>query len=197
MNTWFTADPHFGHGNIVRYCNRPFKDSVEMDKTIIGNWNSIVAKEDLVYLIGDFCFGKSDDVFDYYFKQLNGLIVFVKGNHDRLAWKNREKFYSYSEGYREININDRDITLNHYAQVVWNKKHFGAWMLCGHSHYNLTATHKDSTVLGKILDVGLDGNNFFPYSFSEINAIMEKKPEFTSIAEFNDHHSSGRIKTQI
>ena len=76
--------------------------------------------------------------------------------------------------------------------MTWNKKHHGAWMLCGHSHYNLPATRKDANCLGKILDVGVDGNNFTPYSFDEISIIMEKKSSDTSIVQLNDHHRSLR-----
>lgn len=27
MTRWFTADLHFGHTNIIRYCERPFADA--------------------------------------------------------------------------------------------------------------------------------------------------------------------------
>lgn len=39
-NVWFTADTHFGHGDIIKYCNRPFlaeidKEALERD----GAWH--------------------------------------------------------------------------------------------------------------------------------------------------------------
>ena len=38
-NIWFTADFHFGHSNIIRYCNRPFQSVEEMDQTILDRLN--------------------------------------------------------------------------------------------------------------------------------------------------------------
>ncbi len=94
MNHWFTADTHFGHANIIKYCNRPFGSSVEMNETMISNWNKVVQPGDIVYHLGDFCFGRKGYEFDIYFNRLNGLIVFIKGNHDKTTWKkHRNKFY--------------------------------------------------------------------------------------------------------
>ncbi len=170
MNYWFTGDTHFGHANIIKYCNRPFKDSVEMNETIISNWNKVVKRDDLVYHLGDFCFGKTDAEFDIYFKRLNGLIVFIKGNHDRLAWKNRHKFYAYHDSYHEIEIGEQNITLCHYAMRVWNKSHYSAWHLYGHSHGSLS---DDPHSLS--FDCGVDCHNFTPINLEQVKEIMSKK----------------------
>ena len=42
---FFTSDTHFNHTNIIRYCDRPFKSTDEMNEKLIGNWNSAVGPE--------------------------------------------------------------------------------------------------------------------------------------------------------
>ena len=54
--TFYTADLHLGHANIIRYCNRPFKDIDRMNDVLISNWNSRVKSGDTVIHNGDFCF---------------------------------------------------------------------------------------------------------------------------------------------
>ena len=76
---YLIANTHFNHNNIIKYCNRPFKDIEEMNKSIINNWNSIVDKDDIVYHLGDFLLG--DNISDFVSK-LNGKIYLVRGNHD-------------------------------------------------------------------------------------------------------------------
>ena len=78
---FFTADPHFGHTNIIRYENRPFASAEEMDQELIRRWNETVSPEDTVYLLGDFSFygkEKSTEILS----ALQGHIRLVMGNHD-------------------------------------------------------------------------------------------------------------------
>lgn len=46
---FFTSDTHFYHGNIIRFCNRPFEDVEMMNETIISNWNNTVGLDDTVF----------------------------------------------------------------------------------------------------------------------------------------------------
>lgn len=53
---YFTADTHFGHENVIRFCGRPFSCAAEMDEALIANWNSRVKGNDTVYILGDMFF---------------------------------------------------------------------------------------------------------------------------------------------
>ncbi|WP_368900711.1 metallophosphoesterase [Oceanobacillus oncorhynchi] len=81
MTNWYTSDSHFYHKSVIDFCNRPFSDVDEMNAAMIESWNQVVGKSDIVYHLGDFCFGgieKWTEILD----QLNGEIILIKGNHD-------------------------------------------------------------------------------------------------------------------
>jgi len=81
MKTFYIADTHFGHKNIIKYCNRPFEDALTMDATMIENWNKVVTPEDTVIHIGDFAlcnFERAKGILE----MLNGYKILVNGNHD-------------------------------------------------------------------------------------------------------------------
>lgn len=81
---WVIADTHFGHTNVIKYENRPFKDAQDMDEKLIANWNNTVAKEDIVYMLGDFTLSRNKEYIKSLLQRLNGKIVLVMGNHDSL-----------------------------------------------------------------------------------------------------------------
>ena len=49
---YYIADMHFGHTNVLRFDNRPFPDTAQMDDTLIQNWNGRVTSDDTVYVLG-------------------------------------------------------------------------------------------------------------------------------------------------
>lgn len=80
MKTFFTSDTHFGHKAIIGYDEAPFGSIEEYDEALIERWNSVVGENDIVYHLGDFCFGNHAET---YLRRLNGHKVLVMGNHDQ------------------------------------------------------------------------------------------------------------------
>ena len=82
MKTFFTADTHFNHANVIKYCARPFASIDEMNREMIARWNAVVGAKDTVYHLGDFAMGKPTE-WPSFLRQLNGAKKFLsRGNHD-------------------------------------------------------------------------------------------------------------------
>lgn len=161
-NIFFTSDQHYGHYNIIRYCNRPFETLEEMDQELIKRHNEVVSPKDTVYHLGDFCFSKTkSEAYQKYINKLNGANIFIRGSHDYWLPKNHRMII-------EKKINNVYITMCHYAMRVWPRSHYGSWHLYGHSHGKLDTP-------GKTLDVGVDSHDFYPVSFDKIVQIMKDK----------------------
>jgi calcineurin-like phosphoesterase family protein len=86
MNIWITSDLHFDHANIIKFCDRPFKDVSDMNQKLIEYWNMFVKPEDHVYNLGDVTLQRGGKVQQARLKelvsQLNGHKRLILGNHD-------------------------------------------------------------------------------------------------------------------
>jgi calcineurin-like phosphoesterase family protein len=161
---WFTADLHLGHTNIIKYCNRPFSSVGAMDEELISRWNSQVDIGDTVYNIGDFCFGDPQK----YIKRLIGKIYFLRGSHD----KNMQGHLLANDIITISPLNDeygnpRKIVMGHYAMRSWPLSHYASYHLFGHHHGKLEP-------YGLSFDVGVDTNDFYPYSLEDVEHKMSK-----------------------
>ena len=163
QNVFLTADTHFDHRNIIKYCNRDFNSVEEMNQTIIDNWNNVVKKNDIIYHLGDFAFNNHLK----FIKQLNGKKHLILGNHDEMS-KFLHQYFTSVQQYKVLKFVEPNITLFHYALRVWHKSHFGAYHAYGHSHGTLPS-------IGKSHDVGVDTNNFKPYALEDLNEIFRNK----------------------
>lgn len=79
MRYFFTADTHFGHSNIIKYCSRPFSNIKDHDDWLVWAWNSTVNYNDIVFHLGDLA---HKSVGSKYIDRLNGRLILIRGNHD-------------------------------------------------------------------------------------------------------------------
>ena len=168
-NVWFTSDFHFGHFNIIRYCNRPFGNTQEMDEAITERVNECVKPNDILYFLGDFCMGRTEQVISCRKRLACRTIHFIEGNHDKTTRKQQQLFASWGV-LSEVNVAKQRIVLCHYAMRVWPYHAHGAWHLYGHSHGNLP-----DEALSLSLDVGVDTHGFRPWHFDELRVVMKAK----------------------
>ena len=79
-DTWIISDTHFGHKNIIGFCNRP----PNHEDIIIKNWHNIVDWDDTILHLGDVAFGNREGIYRWaeIIKYLPGQKLLIKGNHD-------------------------------------------------------------------------------------------------------------------
>ena len=170
-NVFFTADNHFWHRKIIKYCNRPFSSVEEMNDIMIANWNGRVSPYDVIFVVGDFAFGKTSDV-DKLLDRLHGKKVLIRGSHDKQSldahgWTDVVSDCEFKHGVLP------NIFMAHHCHKVWPKSHYGSWHLFGHSHGGL---NEYAETEGKILDVGVDSHDFAPWSLDEVKEVMKTRP---------------------
>lgn len=167
MKNLFTSDTHFGHFNIIKYCNRPFVSKGEMNDEIIRRWNAKVNPTDTVYHLGDFAFGSAAYT-KMLLERLNGKIVLIRGNHDRVKNINmfKEKgFEVYRDLYLPLGLNSH-IYLTH-RPIMPNPDICISYVLCGHIHN--TWRHLENAGL-RFINVGVDQWAFTPQTLYELMA---------------------------
>lgn len=190
-NVFFISDTHFGHGNIIRYCNRPWNvgkndktgeieidDNCieEMNEAMISNWNSTVSEKDIIWHLGDFCVGFKNQKHKYdetrrIAERLNGNKKIVLGNHDI---RNNVKFYidcGFTEviEYGKQLIMDDFIILSHEPLEFLNRNS-PFFNIHGHVH--------DSTVYSTFTEqsacVCVERHDYAPVSYDMIKSKIKE-----------------------
>lgn len=182
LKTFYISDTHFGHFNIIKHCNRPFSTAEEMDKVMIGNWNSIVARNDTVFILGDFVFSKIPPA--EYFNKLNGRKIMIIGNHDHDISKRRDSYvkskilegvYNYLETKDVLDGNPVKIVMCHYPMVEWNGFYRDALHLYGHIHNSVdSASFQIMSKIDHAYNVGADILDFTPRTLAEVVEYNKK-----------------------
>lgn len=189
---WFTSDLHFGHRNVIRFCNRPFADIKEMGQKLIENWNYCVKDDDVVFVLGDtFWFNDSRGI-KKTLSQLNGEIYILPGNHDDFSSYHRVDdprihlcedivvLWLESENDRGWDKKILEIWMAHYPMMTWPHRENGAWQLFGHIHSQEDRTEgvdQDLPLHWNQMDVGCDRWDYCPISLESIHLIMDARKE--------------------
>jgi len=154
------SDTHFDHKNIIDYCDRPFKDVHDMEKTLIENWNSVVRQDDVVFHLGDFDLFSKNKVREIS-QQLNGKIILIKGNHDNYG----NTFYNevLHDFIPYPIILDDFFILSHHP--LFMNKHMPYVNIHGHLH---NTVHRDFETGPKHFNVCVEYTDYKPVDFDEL-----------------------------
>lgn len=166
MRTFIIADTHFGHSNIIKYCDRPFVTVEEMDRQLIQKWNSVVSKNDVVYHLGDFAMGNVDKISSYRNK-LNGRIFLIQGNHDGYSIR---KYYEagFDKVYDKPIIIHDFMILSHSPMFITDSMPYAN--IYGHVHNNPEYT----SVTSNTFCVSVERINYTPILLDNVISRMKE-----------------------
>ena len=150
MKIFVTADTHFNHENIIKYCNRPYENVQDMNEDIIKKWNEVVGKDDIVYHLGDYGFGSKEEL-QKIFNRLNGKKYLIMGNHDLRVGKRYYLDLGFIEVYKKKCEFDKYIFTHRAIEVDPDKVN-----IYGHIH-------------DKPIDPKFDDNNHMCVSLDKTN----------------------------
>ena len=187
MKVFLTSDLHFGHENIIKYCDRPYDSPEEMNRALIENWNSVVQPGDLVYNLGDLTMHRKKQGIQYLgeiLPQLNGRHVLILGNHD----------YLRPFEYVELGIEPVHTSLVIGKFILAHDPAIATaiprdmLMFCGHVH----DTFRKLSSPKKILNVGCDIWDYAPIPWEAAVRYINAYPSdegfsFEDLGKFGRH----------
>lgn len=173
-NTFYIADTHFGHKNILKFESekRPFSSIEEHDETIVDNWNKLIKPDDIVYHLGDIAFGEQKDL--KIIKRLNGHKYLIPGNHD-----NGHMGKYYTAGFEKILPclvkTKGKLLLSHvpihpsefYSEDLKN--------VHGHIHGKLIMDPISGTGDVRYINVGVEWTNMAPIAHEDLHVLNEEQ----------------------
>ena len=160
------GDTHFMHRNIIKYCNRPFKDVEDMNEQLIKNWNSVVGKNDTVYVVGDFALCGKQKIIEIG-QRLNGRKRLVLGNHDQASIATyREAGFEFV--YNHSIILDDFYIVSHIPMVgISANAPFANFF----AHVHDDPTYKDCSC--RSFCISAERINYTPIWFEDIKALIK------------------------
>jgi calcineurin-like phosphoesterase family protein len=205
QRVFFTSDTHYNHTNICRGVSewdgsrgtRDFNTLYEMNAVLINGINSTVGENDILIHLGDWSFGGFDKIEEFRNQIVCKNIHLILGNHDHHIQNNKEDIqdlflsvnqYLYLTVVEQAKSKNEPaqkhrFVLSHYPIASWQDMGQGVMHLHGHVHLP-----KGKRVgPGRMMDVGVDGNDLKPIDLSGVLAIMKKQP-VKSMFNFKDHH---------
>lgn len=203
MTIHLTSDLHLSHLRIAELSSRPFpwgEEGIEaMNEAIVATWNSQVADDDTVYVLGDFGMGRRDLSLEYV-NRLNGTKHLISGNHDNcwIGSDRPDRITEWTDRYLEagfVSVTDfavahfddldalcpNGVLMSHFPYKGESPGHTedryaayrpidtGAWLLHGH-------VHEAWKQRGRQINVGIDAWGGRLVSLADIAALIAAGP---------------------
>lgn len=170
--TFLISDTHFGHKNIIKYCDRPFVNVEEMEMHLVLRWADTVSADDTVIHLGDFVWRKPSEM-ERITKLLPGRKILLWGNHDDFTKKQYlEAGFEEVAKSKPLEVNGQKYLLTHLPVLL--DEHLGQLRarnvinVHGHIHDKLLRSNMH-------INVSVEHINYTPILVEELPRIQEEQ----------------------
>jgi len=172
MSRYIISDHHFGHSNIIEYCDRPFRSVGEMNDSLLEYHYETVDNDDLLIHLGDVAMDMQDGKETIaYFERL-GADLLLQGNHDVGLDHSAAPFPVLNSCVLEQD--GFKFYCTHRPEDVpdeWND-----WVIHGHHHNNHPEEYPFVAYDEKRINVSCELLNYRPVSLESLSNLLEHCP---------------------
>lgn len=159
----FISDLHLGHQAICKFSGE-FRGGCtttdEHDLWLVEQWNSVVTKNDLVYVLGDVCFDKAKL---HLLKKMKGSKHLILGNHDKFSLEVYAQYFNKIHGFDKYK---NKAWLSH--SPIHPNELRGKWNVHGHVHQNIVDDLR-------YISVCVEAVSGKPISWDDLLILMEER----------------------
>jgi len=169
MKVFVTSNQQFGRPNAIKLYGRPFDTVEEMNNHLIEQWNSVVSKDDVVYVLGNFAW--DPETAEAAVMSLNGEIIVLPGEYDK-AMEELDSmhdtlpnviFASFDVEY----ITEIKAAISYWPLLDWPLKSKGVPSVIGHPSPEYTSDHKRN-----VINCKCDAWDFKPVDVDKIRDLF-------------------------
>jgi len=172
MARYVISDHHFGHDNIIGYCDRPFDSAGEMDTVLLDRHYETVGADDLLVHFGDVAMDMQDgrETIEY-FHRLDGDVL-VRGNHD-VGLDPADAPFPVLDSC-VLSHGDYRFHCTHRPEDV--PEAWDGWVLHGHHHNNDTETYPFVAYDDRRVNVSSELLGFRPVTLEWVTDLLDACP---------------------
>jgi calcineurin-like phosphoesterase family protein len=182
MARYLISDHHFGHANIIEYCDRPFSSPGQMDSEMLDRFHEVVEPADTIVHLGDVAMDMRDgEETIERFEQL-GADLLVRGNHD-VGLAPDEAPFPVVEACI-LSTAEREFYCTHRPENIPSQ--WDGWAIHGHTHNNETDQHPFFRSDAKRVNASAELLNYRPVTLSQIEGLIEQTSSQTRFRDITD-----------
>ncbi|MFB6103311.1 MAG: metallophosphoesterase [Haloplanus sp.] len=169
MGRYVISDHHFGHANIIDYCDRPFSSVGEMNTELLDRYYETVESEDILIHLGDVAMDMQNgrETVEY-FQRLDGDVL-LRGNHDVGLDPDDAPFPVL--GSCIVEHDDYRFYCTHRPADIPDE--WEGWALHGHIHNNDTETYPFVAYDDRRVNVSSELLNYRPITLETVTSVLD------------------------